>query len=73
MKIEPTIISSRIKNKLKERRVKVGYSQEFMAFCLNINQGTYHKIETGKSRLKAEYLIIISVILDIDLNEFKSD
>lgn len=71
MQIEPKLISQKIKEKIRERRMINGYSQDYLAYCLSINQSTYHKIESGKLNLKAEYLVIIAEILDLDLNEFK--
>ena len=71
MEIEPKLILQKIKDKIRERRLTNGYTQDYLAYCLKINQSTYHKIECGKLKLKAEHLVIISVILDFDLNEFK--
>lgn len=71
MQIEPKLISQKIKEKIRERRMINGYSQDYLAYCLRINQATYQKLESGKLKLKAEHLVIIAVILDFDLNEFK--
>jgi DNA-binding XRE family transcriptional regulator len=72
MKLENHNSSYKIKDSLREKRIRIGYSQEFMAYCLNINQATYQKIESGKLKLKADCLIKVSIILGIDLNEFKN-
>ena len=56
-------------HKIRELREKKKFSQEDMAFKLNIGQSTYQAIETGKSEIKLKHAIIISETLEIPLNE----
>ena len=58
-----------IHHKIRELREKKKFSQEDMAFKLEIGQSTYQSIEAGKSDIKLKHAIIISDILEIPLNE----
>jgi transcriptional regulator with XRE-family HTH domain len=62
-----------IHHKIRALREKKKFSQEYMAFKLEIGQSTYQAIEAGKSEIKLKHAIIISEILEIPLNELVND
>lgn len=55
--------------KIKFRRVKLGYTQSFMADKLNISQNTYSKIEQNKLKLTVCKFVVICELLKIDTAE----
>ncbi len=56
---EKTILES-----IKKKRIERGYSQQYMAQCLGIEQSTYHKIENGNSALKMSHFLHVCAVLD---------
>ena len=56
------------KNIRKYREMK-GYSQEYMAHELQINQASYAKIENSSTMLTVERLFTISKLLETDVSE----
>ena len=58
-----------IANKLKDLRINKGIQQRKIAAALDIDTATYSKIENGILSLRKEHLLILSSILDCDLNE----
>lgn len=54
------------KNIRKHRELK-GYSQEYMAHQLEINQASYAKIENNSTRLTIDRLFAISKLLETDI------
>ena len=56
------------KNIRKYRELK-GYSQEYMAHELHINQASYAKIENSSTKLSVERLFEISKLLETDVSE----
>ena len=56
------------KNIRKYREMK-GYSQEYMAHELQINQASYAKIENSSTKLTVERLFTISNLLETDVSE----
>lgn len=56
-----------IRIKIRNYRLIKGYSQEYMSSELNISQTAYHKIESGKVKLKVSTLLRIAELLEIDL------
>jgi transcriptional regulator with XRE-family HTH domain len=62
-----------IHHKIRALREKKKFSQEYMAFKLEIGQSTYQAIEAGRSEIKLKHAIIISEILEIPLNELVFD
>lgn len=56
------------KNIRKYRELK-GYSQEYMAHELQINQASYAKIENSSTKLTVERLFTISKLLETDVSE----
>tara|TARA_R110002050_G_scaffold284397_1_gene433509 strand:- start:1328 stop:1555 length:228 start_codon:yes stop_codon:yes gene_type:complete len=61
-----------IRLKIRNFRLIKGYSQEFMSSKLNISQIAYHKIESGKIKLKVCTLLKIVDILEIELSSLFS-
>lgn len=57
-------------NKIKTYRKDKGYSQEYMAFKLDISQASYTNIENQTSKLSVERLIEIAEILGQPLSGF---
>lgn len=52
-------------NKLKEQRIKNGYSQKFIADALGITRSAYTNIENGKRNLDSEMLKKLADILNV--------
>lgn len=55
-------------NLRKIRRTK-DYTQEYVAFELNISQKAYSEIEQGKTKMKTDILLKLSSILDVSPSE----
>jgi transcriptional regulator with XRE-family HTH domain len=51
--------------KIRNLRVNLNYTQEYVAYCLGITQKAYSKIESGKSQLTVERLIQLTTIYGI--------
>lgn len=54
-----------ILKRIKTVRQDKGYTQEYMAYQLNISQISYHKLETGKTELKVKTLLEIAKIVAV--------
>lgn len=52
---------------IKEIRLKLGYSQEYVAAKLNTTQGSYAMIERGERHLRYSTLIELSNIFNMDI------
>mgnify|MGYP006166742777 FL=1 len=52
-----------IREKIRLIRISKGYSQEYMAFMLNILQGTYSKLEKDNIVITIQRLFSIAEIL----------
>jgi transcriptional regulator with XRE-family HTH domain len=63
------------KNIRKHRELK-GFSQEYMAHQLNVNQSTYAKMENSSTKITIDKLFSVAKLLETDvsdlLNEEKS-
>lgn len=55
----------RVTEKLRLLRRKMEYSQEYMAFMLNISQNAYSRLENGKTPLTVNRLFEICTLLKI--------
>lgn len=53
-----------ITTNIKDRRVALHFSQDYMALKLNITQNAYSKTEMGKTKLSVQRLYQIAEILD---------
>ena len=56
-------------NKIVQGRLRKGYSYENMAEELHLSVPAYRKLEIGETKLSAERLFQISVILEMPLSE----
>jgi transcriptional regulator with XRE-family HTH domain len=59
-----------VREKIRERRELLNYTQEYVAHKLNISQNAYSKIECGHSSLNIERLLEIALVLKADINQF---
>jgi transcriptional regulator with XRE-family HTH domain len=59
----------RVTEKLRLLRRKMEYSQEYMAFMLNISQNAYSRLENGKTPLTVNRLFEICTLLRISPGE----
>ena len=60
-------------NRLKERRVALGYSQSTMADKLNINRSSYFNWEIGKTSPNQKNLSALARILNVPTTYFESE
>lgn len=56
-------------NRMKEYREKFGYSQRDLAVMMNLSQGQYWKLETGKSLLNANQIFQLCKIYNCTPND----
>jgi transcriptional regulator with XRE-family HTH domain len=56
--------------KVKQRREELGYTQEYVASKLGISQNMYSLLESGRSPMKVDQLILIAQALDTEPAEF---
>jgi len=54
-----------IAEKIRIERITKNYSQEYMAFALDISQAAYSKIERGETELKLKRIYAIAEVLEI--------
>jgi transcriptional regulator with XRE-family HTH domain len=59
----------RVTETLRLLRRKMEYSQEYMAFMLNISQNAYSRLENGKTPLTVNRLFEICTLLKISPGE----
>jgi len=59
----------RVTEKLRSLRRKQEYSQEYMAFMLNISQNAYSRLENGKTPLTINRLFEICALLKVEPGE----
>jgi DNA-binding XRE family transcriptional regulator len=55
-----------IAENIKAARIYRNYSQDYLAFKLNISQNSYSKVECGYTKLTVERLDIIARVLEVD-------
>jgi len=60
-------------NKIRSLRMLRGYSQEYMANKLGINQTAYSRIETNQQKLTAETLEKLSEVLGVSVTDITSN
>ena len=56
------------KNIRKHRELK-GFSQEYMAHQLNVNQSTYAKMENSSTKITIDKLFSVAQLLETDISE----
>lgn len=56
-----------IGKEIRLQRLQKGYSQCYMAYCLEISQNAYSKIELGQTDVTISRLIEVAQILDISV------
>lgn len=62
-----------INERLRELRVKSGYTQYQIAKILNIDRSTYSYYEIGKTMPDINVLVILSKVFNIPINELLAD
>lgn len=61
-------------DKIRLKRLQLGYSQEYMGEMLGSSQQMYHRLETGKQDFKVSELLVIATILKLKvLDLFQND
>jgi transcriptional regulator with XRE-family HTH domain len=55
---------------IRAKRMELRYTQEYMAFKLEISQNAYSKIELGYTKLTVETLFNIADLLETDVTIF---
>jgi transcriptional regulator with XRE-family HTH domain len=63
----------KLNERLRELRVKCGYTQSQVAKLLSIDRSTYAYYETGKTRPDVTSLMMLSKIFNIPINELLAD
>lgn len=63
----------RINERLRELRIKSGYTQSQIAKILNIDRSTYSYYEIGKTMPDVSALIILARVFNISINELLAD
>lgn len=53
--------------KLKVLRLKKNFTQNYVAFCLDITQPAYHKIETGKTNINLKRLEELAALYEVSV------
>jgi transcriptional regulator with XRE-family HTH domain len=52
-------------NQIRLQRLKKGYSQSYMAYCLEISQNAYSKIELDRTDLTLSRILAIANVLEV--------
>ncbi len=65
-------MDSKINARIRQTRLMKGYSQEYMAYRLNISQQSYSRMESGRQDLKIMQLKTIAEVLEIPLTDLLS-
>jgi len=55
---------------IRSKRESRNYTQEYLAYKLNISQNAYSKIELGYTKITLERLFEIAEILEFDVIDF---
>lgn len=58
-----------IGEKIRKIREMKGYSQEYMATCLNMSQNNYSRIELDQNKLNLDRLEEIAKILEVETSD----
>lgn len=60
--------SESLANNIRNARLFRNYSQDYLAYKLNISQNAYSKVERGYTKVTLERLTAIAEVLDVELN-----
>ena len=55
---------------IRQKRMELKYSQEFMAYKLHQTQNAYCKVELGQTKVTLIKLIEICAVFEVDMQEF---
>ena len=58
-----------VASNIRNARLHRNYSQDYLAYKLNISQNAYSKVERGYTRVTVERLVAIAKILEVTLNK----
>ena len=58
-----------IEKNIKKYRELKGFSQEYMAHQLNVNQSTYAKMENSSTKITIDKLFSVAKLLETDVSE----
>lgn len=61
--------TDKILSKIRSKRQKLNYSQDYVASVLQMKQANYNKIENGKVELSVSVLFKIARLLDLNVDE----
>ena len=67
------LLKLRINERLRELRVKSGYTQNQIAKILNIDRSTYSYYEIGKTTPDISVLVTLAKVFNIPINELLAD
>jgi transcriptional regulator with XRE-family HTH domain len=62
-----SLVNQKISSNIRIERLKLNYSQEYMAVMLNMSQNNYSKIERGGNHIKADIVLKIAGIFKINV------
>ena len=65
-------MKTKINSRIRQTRLQKGYSQEYMAYRLNISQQSYSRMESGRQDMKIMQLETIAEVLEIPLTDLLS-
>jgi transcriptional regulator with XRE-family HTH domain len=57
-------------NNIRNKRIALNYTQDYVAYKLNISQNAYSKIELGQTKISLKRLYDIADIFNMPLNDF---
>ena len=63
------IMNDIIAKNIKKHRELKGFSQEYMAHQLNVNQSTYAKMENSSTKITIDKLFSVAKLLEADVSE----
>lgn len=69
----PMYNSKTLADNIRKARRYRNYSQDYLAYKLNMSQNGYSKIELGQTALSVEKLLIIAQVLEVDIKQLLSE
>ena len=60
----------KVRKRIRTVRLDKEYTQDYIGDRLGMSQKSYHRLENGKCHLKAETLLRLAVILEVDVTSF---